>query len=384
MGVIKDVRATSVFDYTGIGDVNVPADYKGILHDAKQVDYLKTEPHLQRRCSRCGAWFDIQSKSNFDIQKQLKVDYTIEDKIKHHTLMIYQLLYGEVDAVATAVYVSFEGNQYIITAGHTFNSFSPDKLFLYLKEPRIKISDCCGVIHHPSKVDDFTDMDFALIYVDIDNVLKDALRCNGYEPFVIDNDIIKDLVRKDEVAYGVYNFLYGYPCKKNSGNPHRVKKVFAPKPLCLDIPFDKILLKSDTKESVNERYPGTNIETNNVNPVAKKNAVYTSNISTGNACMLPDLHCMSGCGVWDFAGYPYSSEQCCLAGMLLGATSDNKHIVSAKLVDIMSNIVATNELLKEKQWSIKNIKGMLRTNRSASTMDRETKDLLKTTYPDSV
>lgn len=391
MSVINGVRTTSVHGYVCYnGGLTSTNDYMGIWHEKQQIERLKNEPFSEIS--------NYNGEGNFDVQRQLEVDYRTEQEVKKHTVMIYRLIDGQEDAVATAVYLSHKGASYLITAGHTFNDFKQTELFLYFPDRPIQLSDCHGVIHHPGKENSYCYLDIAIIYVYKDKCLKDALSANGLIPFVQPSEQEQKNYgikyyrydTRENIAfcspgavheYGLYNILYGYPCSWNKSNLYNKRKKFEPRSLCLNASFANEL-KDSSLEDINTKYPEIDFTVHNINPYDKY-AIQTGGIPQNKIEPLPKLHGMSGCGIWDFANYPYCDMPCLLEGIFLGLTNDDVYMVSAKFLDVLDTIESTGNNMRRKGIKVEKRKGLVGTTVSPENMDETTKKKIKKLYPNS-
>lgn len=321
---------STILNYDENRLINIPSDFKDkTYHSLKNVDNLLSEPILE-----CG-----YLNNSFDKNKQKIIDYYVHQKLKSHTIMLTHRINGIYEGVASSVYISYNKKLYIITAGHTFSDYKKE-IYLYLFSSHYSLENCKGIIYPPCKKDDFFTLDYAIIY--IDSKLEEMLKENGFIPFDISNSLINN-------QNGIYNFYYGFPASYNKANKY---KKFIPKSICFELDFDADLLELDTLKAINDKNPGIDYLDTSYNNYKGK-LISTEDIGTKNIYNMPDLHGMSGCGIWRFKDYPFDAEIYYLEGIFLGGFS------SKLCFDKITSIIKYWELVKIPERKILNESKMI-------------------------
>ena len=298
---------SSILDYDFDSSIKLPLNYKKeIYHSQKNISLLLSEPILSNE-------YYNKLINNFDIDKQIIIDYLLLETLKKHSLLITYQKSG----IASAIFVKYREQEYILTAGHTFSSYSENDLCIRIGNIDYSLNKCKGIIWPPSTIDSFLVLDYCVLYVEKE--LSKLLEEHNYEPYDIGNDI------PEYDQNGIYNFYYGFPCTYNKFDIHTKNKNSC-NSLCLDLPFEEKLLEFKNLKEINAVYKDIDYLDTNFSICDHKELLYSTKniIDKKNAFKLPDLHGMSGCGVWRFIDYPFSLDNYVLEGMYLGA-DDNKN-----------------------------------------------------------
>ena len=259
---------------------------------------------------------------HLDIDKQKELDELIVRIIGPHTIIICHDNVEErrKEGVASAIYISYQDKEYIISVGHTFNEFSIKNLYLGLVN--IPISALQGIIYRPSSDNNFSELDYSIFLLndEISNQLKTI-----YAPFRINESV------KQYRFTSIWNIVFGYPATQNISKLHcDISKI---KYCCMRLPFhDKeINLKSF---DISKHIPLTFI---------RDQMIKTEQLLTGNTLIAPKLHGISGCGIWSVSDYPFVVSDYSLLGMIIGKNDDKQIIIGFTIQDIVETIECTLE-----------------------------------------
>lgn len=298
---------SDIDDYDPNLNIQIPQSFnQSIYHSQNNISLLEKEP-------RYIANGPYPLPINFDVNKQLQIDYLLLEKLKKHSLMLTYQKSG----IASAIYVQFKNKEYIFTAGHTFSSYSENDICIRINTADYPINKCRGIIWPPFNQDDYLVLDYCIIYVDKE--LSDNLKNNGYIPYNIGDDIPK------YDHNGIYNFYYGFPASYNRFNVRSPNNKSTS--LCVDLTFETKLLDFKNLKEINEIYKDIDFLDTNLSKCDHKELLYSTKdaLIKKNAFKLPDLHGMSGCGVWRFIDYPFSCTNYVLEGMYLGANNSKNY-----------------------------------------------------------
>lgn len=228
------------------------------------------------------------SKDNYFINILEQIDKKIQEELVLKTPMIYKgnsSRTREKEGVATALYVAYEGKEYILTVAHTFQEHSLSSLFLDIVN--IPLSDFkMGAIIFPSQNKNYKENDYCILFVD--EIMQPRLKA-FFQPIPIHPDAKKCRIIEENY------FVLGYPATKNyEWVPFEEKTKPKTFRYCLRLPLDK-----------NQPYPQTIFDPKkNIALGFKKRVISTENISKGIRWEPPRLNGMSGCGIWAISHYP--------------------------------------------------------------------------------
>lgn len=268
--------------------------------------------------------FDWQYLKTHDVTA---FDNSIIRKLKSHSPMLYTNG-RQRESVATAIYVSYQGINYLLTAGHVFDKSLCCK-DIYI-EPGFRLSEIKnGIIYYPKdEKNNFREMDCAVFLVN--DVVKSKLD-EQFEPFPI------SVENKGIARIFTWYFLLGYPVKKNTANRYKAGSLEG-KYLCLHAPvkFDACDIKSfDADVNIALSYQ-------------PKKAILTEKIKENQQHTVCDLSGMSGCGIWNVPEYPImttgmTTSSYSLEGLFANHYPEGHALIGFNIHDIIGLIEYTTE-----------------------------------------
>jgi hypothetical protein len=268
--------------------------------------------------------FDLQYLRNNDV---LAFDNSIIKELKSHSPMLYTSG-RQRESIATAIYVSYQGRNYLLTAGHVFGeSLRYNDIYV---EPGFLLSEIQnGIIYYPKdEKNNFREMDHAIFL--IDDTIESKLN-EQFKPFPISHE------NKEISRTFIWYFLLGYPVKKNTSNPYKAGSTTG-EHLCLHVPvkFDAQDIKSfDANVNIALDYQ-------------PKKAILTDKIKINQQHTVCDLAGMSGCGIWSVPGYPIvttgmTTFSYSLEGLFTNHYSKGYALIGFHIRDIIEVIELTTE-----------------------------------------
>lgn len=334
--IIGNRTETHIFEYKPISLKQTPNSKHYILHTRGNVDYLTSLP-------------------NFNTKKTVITDELIFNKLKQHQLFFYKEKDKKIQLIANALYIEYNRHEYILSVGHTFGigaEYQLNPKHVYIGPINYLVSDCNGVIHLPAEQNNFHEMDYCVLLVS--KKLKKKLCSFGLSPYKLMDSFIND-----QYYYDVSQFIFGYPAsqKKNDFNLMR-KSCFHLRMIDPELPLkmDKTPLSIiDTERSKNVYPEGENIRhAENIVVDFDERLQKTEDIGTKHTCLAPNLHGLSGSGIWAFPLYPFCTQTYVFQGFFIGQSKNKKYLIGLKNSDIHFIIEKTVEpyFLYFKLWKI--------------------------------
>lgn len=275
---------------------------------------------------------NLQKTQEYDWQYLKEHDVTAFDnsimkELKSHSPMLYTNG-KQRESIATAIYVSYLEQNYLLTAGHVFEeSLCYHDIYT---EPGFRLSEIKnGIIYYPkNEKNNFREMDCAVFFVDDDVKRKLDEQFKPF-PIAIENKGISRIF--------TWYFLLGYPVKQNTANRYKAGSLEG-KHLCLHVPvkFDARNIKSFDK---------------NVNIALSyqpEKAILTEKIKEKQQHTVCDLSGMSGCGIWNVPEYPIvttgmTTFSYSLEGMFANHYREGHALIGFNIRDIIELIEYTAE-----------------------------------------
>lgn len=230
----------------------------------------------------------FHNKSDFLKRMLIGIDYEIQRALVERSPMIYRRTNHQnrkKEGVATALYISYLGQEYILTVAHTFQDYDFNSLFIDIVD--IPLSDFKkGCIIYPPQKCNFKANDYCFLFVD-DN-MRSRLQ-EFFCPMPIHPD-----AKRGKIIEEMY-FVLGYPATKNFGwaQPANKEKIKTFR-YCLHLPREN-----------NNIYPENIIDyQKNIILKYKKRVIPSENIFSRIRWLPPKLNGMRGCGIWTVVPYP--------------------------------------------------------------------------------
>ena len=174
--------------------------------------------------------------------------YICECLLFQHSPMIY--IQGlQKESLGTSIYIQYNDQKYILTAGHVFtggrpaSEDSPNKLDFskFFIGNGISFKDFkSGIICPPLEEANYQEWDYALLVVD-NEIAQTLDQC--YTPFQITPNT------NNEGYSPQYGFLYGYPVSKNKSNRFK-KKADTDAYVCIRTPLDLLFSFQNQGENI--------------------------------------------------------------------------------------------------------------------------------------
>jgi len=270
------------------------------------------------------------------LQSQIELDDMIQGCLASHTPLLFiknRKKKNRVEGIASSIYVSYLGNRYIITAGHTFLKHDYKDIYLHATDVLLK-SDCSGIIFLPKeetiKTDcDYHEMDYGIFKLSAEGIDKME---KFYRPFPISTDV------KEHKIFSFEYFVFGYPSSQNTQSSTR--KSFVATYLTLRLPTHFQGVSSNN----------FNVNSNIALRFTIDNCIRTKNFNRRSFGRAPRPNGLSGCGIWSIPSYPYSPGDYSLQGMLTHYDDKRGLLIGFVIQDMVSMI----EIVETKLTSMGN------------------------------
>ena len=270
---------------------------------------------------------------HIDVIHQKKLDDVIIENLGRHTPMIYYSNSEEKEnkqGVASAVFIEYQNKEYLITVGHTFCQFNINALFIAIVD--IPISSLNGIIYKPARENDFSEMDYAIFWIneETSKKLKEV-----FKPFPV------NMYYKKNRFFSPWNFVFGYPATKNE--VRYFSDITIMSYCCMRIPLfdDEVINKTITTDL------------NIILMYDREKFVFTENLEHQIPTTIPKLNGISGCGIWSIPDYPFEYKGHTLQGIIIGKDNNQNILIGFTIQDIMEMIdITIKKLLKDNEKGI--------------------------------
>ena len=231
------------------------------------------------------------------------------------------------EGVATSLYVSYEGQEFLLTVAHTFQEYDFDSLYIDLVN--IPLADFTkGAIIYPPQKNNFKANDYCILFVN--SKIRQKLQ-TIFKPFPIHPDAKQCRIIEENY------FILGYPSSKNfqwsSCSSNTNIKTFR---YCMRLPKENDF-----------QYPSTIYDAQkNIILKCKKRIIITENMFSKIRWWIPRLNGMSGCGIWTISHYPLdvnAKSKYEINGKITEVPHDNFAIPSFSLQGMLTNYDKKNQ-----------------------------------------
>lgn len=270
---------------------------------------------------------------HLDLERQLALDKTISTQLGLHSPMFFVFnkdKRGRIEGVGSGVYIEYENEKYIITAGHIFIEYSYKDI--QIQGVNFSLSDDVqGIIFLPDKEEfgkecDFSEMDYAIFKVLNDSIEKIE---RLYRPFRLPSTV------KLQEFTSLWSHVFGYPSSQNVQQSTRKKFVATFLNMRLPRVLDEI------------RGNGFDQDLNMALRFTIDSTIRTHALERRAYGRAPAPNGLSGCGIWAVPHYPLAADAYCLQGMLTHYDKGKSILLGFKVCDMVNTIDFMNSKLND-------------------------------------
>lgn len=289
------------------------------------------DTRLKLLIKKKGLFMDDFELRHLDIEKQQNFDEIIQNILSYHTPMLYELnseKKNRKESVASSIYIKYCNYECLVTVGHVLIKRNLKEIYINLTD--IKLSDFNkGIVYLPDKKDNnIYDMDYSIFF--ISSEISEKLKQN-YIPINVREDV------KKEKFTSLWYFVFGFPATKNILKNNLQKAYY----YCMHLPL--------YKDRINNTYYDQNFHI--ALQIEKDKLLETKDLDKKLYRQAPDLHGISGCGMWTIPGYPFDCNFYSLQGMIISYDKKENILFGFNIQDIVNMIEITKDKYEENNFT---------------------------------